>query len=119
MDFDSFGSCGAVQKQPLTTTPPSTVVGIKAEQHPSGYFDWMRRGADLDEALVDSHPLLTSLPGAPRRRRLLLAAGLAIGTWLLRPWPPFQWLPGWCVGVLLLWALIELVAWLLWPQRSV
>jgi predicted nuclease with RNAse H fold len=34
----------------------------KAEQHPSGYFDWMRRGADLYQALEDSHPLLTSLP---------------------------------------------------------
>ncbi|MBW4530842.1 MAG: DUF429 domain-containing protein [Aphanothece saxicola GSE-SYN-MK-01-06B] len=34
----------------------------KAEQHPSGYFDWMRHGADLYEALKDSHPLLTSLP---------------------------------------------------------
>jgi len=33
-----------------------------AEKHPSGYFDWMRRGADLYEALEDSHPLLTSLP---------------------------------------------------------
>jgi len=141
MDSDSFGSCGAVQQQPLTTTPPITVVGIdvggarkgfhavalrdgvyagqlatgdvqelahwcrsvvgasaiaidapcrwsttghvrpcerelmqqgifcfatpsreNAEQHPSGYFDWMRRGADLYQALVDSHPLLTSLP---------------------------------------------------------
>ena len=28
MDSDSFGSCGAVQKHPLTTTPPITVVGI-------------------------------------------------------------------------------------------
>jgi len=28
MDSDSFGSCGGVQKHPLTTTPPSTVVGI-------------------------------------------------------------------------------------------
>jgi len=35
-----------------------------AEQHPSGYFDWMRRGADLYQALEDSHPLLTSLASA-------------------------------------------------------
>ena len=28
MDSDSFGSCRAVQKHPLTTTPPITVVGI-------------------------------------------------------------------------------------------
>jgi predicted nuclease with RNAse H fold len=39
----------------------------KAEQHPSGYFDWMRRGADLYEALEDSHPLLTSLPSTGQR----------------------------------------------------
>jgi len=57
-------------------------------------------------------PLLTTLPGAARRRRLLLA-------WLLRPCPPFQWLPGWCVGLLLLWAVAELVGWLWRPQRSV
>jgi predicted nuclease with RNAse H fold len=146
MDSDSFGSCGVVQKHPLTTTPPITVVGIdvggarkgfhavalrdgayaaqlssldvrelshwsrseigasviaidapcrwsgdgrarpceralmrqgifcfatpsreKAEQHPSGYFDWMRRGADLYEALKPSHPLLTSLPSTGQR----------------------------------------------------
>ena len=28
MDSDSFGNCRAVQKHPLTTTPPITVVGI-------------------------------------------------------------------------------------------
>jgi predicted nuclease with RNAse H fold len=146
MDSDSFGSCGAVQKHPLTTTPPITVVGIdvggarkgfhavalrdgayssqlrswdvqelshwcrsvigasviaidapcrwssegcmrpcerelmrqgifcfatpsreKAEQHPSGYFDWMLRGADLYQALEASHPLLTSLPSTGQR----------------------------------------------------
>ena len=39
----------------------------EAEQHPSGYFDWMRRGADLYEALEDSHPLLTSLPSTGQR----------------------------------------------------
>jgi hypothetical protein len=39
-------------------------------------------------------------------------------TFLLRPWPPFQWLPGWCVGLLLVWAIGELVGWLWWPQRS-
>jgi predicted nuclease with RNAse H fold len=38
-----------------------------AEQHPSGYFDWMRCGADLYEALKDSHPLLTSLPSTGQR----------------------------------------------------
>jgi hypothetical protein len=49
---------------------------------------------------------------------LLLAWLLAATTFLLRPWPPFQWLPGWCVGLLLLWAIGELVGWLWWPQRS-
>lgn len=58
------------------------------------------------------------LPGAGQRRRLLIAWLLAAATVLLRPWPPFQWLPGWCVGLLLLWAIGELVGWLWWPQRS-
>jgi hypothetical protein len=39
LDSDSFGSCGAVQTHPLATTPPITVVGIEADQHPSGYFE--------------------------------------------------------------------------------
>ena len=39
----------------------------KAEQHPSGYFDWMRRGVDLYETLKESHPLLTSLPSTGQR----------------------------------------------------
>jgi hypothetical protein len=58
------------------------------------------------------------LPGARQRRRLLLAWLAATLVFLLRPWPPFQWLPGWCVGLLLLWAIAELVGWLWWPQRS-
>jgi predicted nuclease with RNAse H fold len=161
MDSDSFGSRGAVQKQPLTTTAPITVVGIdvggarkgfhavalrdgayagqlashdvqelsnwclvtmcasviaidapcrwsatgrarpcerelmrqgifcfatpsreKAEQHPSGYFDWMRRGADLYQALEASHPLLTSLP-CPGQRCCFETFPHAI-TWHLR-----------------------------------
>jgi hypothetical protein len=41
-------------------------------------------------------------------------AGLSI---MLRPWPPFLWLPGWVVGVLLLWMVAELLAWLCWPRR--
>jgi hypothetical protein len=59
-----------------------------------------------------------SLPGAGQRRRLQIAWLLAGLTLLLRPWPPFQWLPGWWVGLLLLWAIGELVGWLWWPQRS-
>lgn len=63
-------------------------------------------------------PLLISLPGALQRRRLLLASLLAGLTWWLRPWPPLQWLPGWCVGLLLFWALVEWLVWLWSPQRS-
>jgi hypothetical protein len=46
-----------------------------------------------------------------------LAAALAGLVLLLRPWPPFQWLPGWVVGLLLLWAVVELLRWLWWPRR--
>jgi hypothetical protein len=62
-------------------------------------------------------PLLGNLPGARQRRRALAvtaAAGLVL---LLRPWPPFLVLPGWCVGLLLLWAVAELLRWLWWPVR--
>jgi hypothetical protein len=62
-------------------------------------------------------PLLSHLPGAGGRRRALLVSAAALGVWLLRPWPPFQWLPGSVVGLLLLWAVIELLRWLWWPRR--
>ena len=62
-------------------------------------------------------PLLSHLPDAGGRRRALLVSAAAIGVWLLRPWPPFQWLPGSVVGLLLLWAVIELLRWLWWPRR--
>ena len=58
------------------------------------------------------------LPGAGQRRRLLVAWLATALTFLLRPWPPFQWLPGWCIGMLQLWAIGELVGWLWWPRRS-
>ncbi|MFN5193771.1 MAG: hypothetical protein ACK5E6_05000 [Cyanobacteriota bacterium] len=57
------------------------------------------------------------LPGAPQRRRAWAVALLAGGVLLLRPWPPFLWLPGWLVGLLLLWALVEWVGCLWWPRR--
>ncbi|MCT0224540.1 hypothetical protein [Synechococcus sp. CS-1328] len=62
-------------------------------------------------------PLLTTLPGAAQRRRTLqiwAAAGVVL---LLRPYPPFRWLPGWSVGLLLLWAVVELLRWACWPRR--
>jgi hypothetical protein len=62
-------------------------------------------------------PLLSTLPGARQRRRTLEVAAAAGLATLLRPWPPFQWLPGWCIGLLLLWAVLELVRWLWWPRR--
>lgn len=62
-------------------------------------------------------PLLGRLPGARQRRRALLLAALAALLWLLRPWPPFQWLPGWCVGLAVLVAIVELLRWLWWPRR--
>jgi hypothetical protein len=46
-----------------------------------------------------------------------VATALALGVWLLRPLPLLRQLPGWVVGGLLLWALVEL-AWLAWwPRR--
>jgi len=36
---------------------------------------------------------------------------------LLRSWWPLIWLPGWLVGLLLLWALGELLRWIWWPRR--
>jgi hypothetical protein len=62
-------------------------------------------------------PLLSHLPGAVGRWRTLLVAAVAVLAWLLRPWPPFQWLPGAVVGILLLWAVLELLRWLWWPRR--
>ena len=46
--------------------------------------------------------------------RVLAAAGLVL---LLRPWWPLIWLPGWVVGLLLLWAVLELLRWIWWPRR--
>ncbi|NDG75207.1 MAG: hypothetical protein EBX49_07730 [Synechococcaceae bacterium WB8_1B_136] len=62
-------------------------------------------------------PSLTVLPGWRQRRRalqVLAAAGLVM---LLRPIWPFQLMPGWLVGALLLWATFALLRWAWWPQR--
>lgn len=62
-------------------------------------------------------PLLRSLPGAAQRRRALQLAAAAGLVTVLRPWPPFQWLPGWCVGLVQLLAVLALLRWLWWPRR--
>lgn len=67
--------------------------------------------------LVALPAALSTLPGAGQRRRTLLAAVLAALALVLRPWPPFLWLPGWCVGGLLLWALVELLGCVFRPRR--
>lgn len=56
-------------------------------------------------------------PWQLQRRRAAVAVISGLLIWLLRPWPPFVWLPGWVVGALLFWGAVEL--WLLaWrPQR--
>ncbi|MFM7269218.1 MAG: hypothetical protein ACKOZT_11675 [Cyanobium sp.] len=60
---------------------------------------------------------LLELPGAAQRRRALVAAGFALVAVLLRPWPPFRAMPGWCVAALLLWAVIEAALWQWRPRR--
>ncbi len=62
-------------------------------------------------------PLLCDLPGAGQRRRALTLAALAGLAVALRSWPPFLWLPGWVVGLLLLLAVAELLRWLWRPRR--
>jgi hypothetical protein len=64
-------------------------------------------------------PWLTTLPGARQRRRALAVTALAAGVFFLRPFWPLRALPGWVVGALLLWAVVELVRWVWWPRRSV
>ncbi len=62
-------------------------------------------------------PELTTLPGSGQRLRALRVLALAGVVMLLRPWPPSQHLPGWLVGALLLWALLELLQWIWRPRR--
>lgn len=61
-------------------------------------------------------PELTRLPGARQRLRALRVWALAALVLVLRPWLPFSLLPGWLVGALLLWALLELLL-LIWRPR--
>ena len=62
-------------------------------------------------------PLLRDLPGAGQRRRALTLAALAGLALALRAWPPFLWLPGWVVGLLLLLTVADLLRWLWRPHR--
>jgi hypothetical protein len=71
----------------------------------------------LRRHLPPAPPLFNHLPGFRGRRRALAVTTAAGLVWLLRPWPPFQWLPGSVVGLLLLWAVLELLRWLWWPRR--
>jgi hypothetical protein len=62
-------------------------------------------------------PELSSLPGSRQRQRALSLLALAGLVWLLRPWLPFSLLPGWVVGGLLLWAVLQLLRAAWRPQR--
>ena len=62
-------------------------------------------------------PLLSDLPGAAHRRRALTVWGAAGAVMVLRPYWPIRLLPGWVVGSLLLWAVLELLGWIWWPRR--
>jgi hypothetical protein len=57
----------------------------------------------------------TTLPGAEQRLRSLRAWALAGGVLLLRPYFPLNFLPGWVLGALLLWAILELLRWIWVP----
>lgn len=61
---------------------------------------------------------LTSLPGWRQRQRALRVWAAAGMLMVLRPHLPLRLLPGWLVGALLVWALVELLLWLWWPRRS-
>ena len=60
---------------------------------------------------------LTTLPGARQRRRALTVWAVTGLVMVLRSAWPLRLLPGWCVGLLLLWAVLELLRWLWWPRR--
>lgn len=62
-------------------------------------------------------PWLDVLPGSRQRRRALTVLAAAGAVLLLRSWWPLILLPGWAVGGLLLWGVVELVRWAWWPRR--
>jgi hypothetical protein len=97
----------------LGNAPAANPVRLPLPPRPS-LPDRFRQASALPAAL---RPLLRDIPGAGQRRRALAALVLAILVLLLRPWPPMVWLPGWCVGGLGLWALVEVLIWLWHPRR--
>ena len=56
-------------------------------------------------------------PGRRQRLRCLSVCCVALVVWGMRWLWPLQWLPGWVVLLVGAWALLELVAILLLPQR--
>jgi hypothetical protein len=47
----------------------------------------------------------------------VVVSAVALLTTTARPLWPLRLLPGWCVGLLLLWATLELLRWRWWPPR--
>ena len=62
-------------------------------------------------------PSLTLQPGWQQRRRLLQVWALAGLLMVFRAQWPLRLLPGWLVGAVLLWAVLELLLWTWWPRR--
>ena len=60
---------------------------------------------------------LSRWPGHQQRLRALRVWAAAALLLLLRPLWPLRLLPGWFVGLLLVWALLELLLWMWWPRR--
>ncbi|OUX74702.1 MAG: hypothetical protein CBC50_00450 [Synechococcus sp. TMED90] len=56
-------------------------------------------------------------PGRRQRLRCANVCGVALVLWGMRWLWPLQWLPGWMVLLVGAWALLELAAILLIPQR--
>ena len=78
---------------------------------------WGHSGSVIQMHLPQLPPLLSTLPGAQQRLRTLRVWALAGAVLLLRPYWPLNFLPGWVVGALLLWASVELLGWIWWPRR--
>lgn len=81
---------------------------------------WAKSGHALSVRLPQLPPLpplLSTLPGAEQRLRTLRLGALAGMVLLLRAYFPLNFLPGWVVGALLLWAIVEVLGWIWWPRR--